>query len=183
MLKPAYKLIALGCLLALAALILSQAALLSIPSAQAQVNLVQPQPPRPDGSIVHVVRQGDTINGILNAYLRYSVTLEALQVFNGWRFPPDLIFVNQEIIILPSGSVDPTSGELLVSSIDALLGATPVPPPAVIETESQTEAEAPPVESENAGSSAEPPPVRVLTVAELAQVTFLEETERFLPRP
>lgn len=179
MLKPAYKLIALGCLLALVALMLSQAALL--PSAQAQVNIVQPQPPRPDGSIVHVVRQGDTINGILNAYLRYSVTLEALQVFNAWRFPPELIFVNQEIIVLPSGSVDPTSGELLVGSIDALLGATPVPPPVVeLETQTEDQAEAPPLDVQPETESA---PLRVLTVAELAEVTFLEETARFLPRP
>lgn len=73
---------------------------------------VEPQPPRPDGSIVHVVKFGDTLEGILAAYAKYNVTVDALMVYNGWRFKPQFIFVDDQIIILPAGAVDPNTGEL-----------------------------------------------------------------------
>lgn len=85
-------------------------AALKVASAQKPV---EPQPPRPDGSIVHVVKFGDTLEGILAAYAKYNVTVDALMVYNGWRFKPQFIFVDDQIIILPAGSVDPNTGELV----------------------------------------------------------------------
>lgn len=85
-------------------------AALKVASAQKPV---EPQPPRPDGSIVHVVKFGDTLEGILAAYAKYNVTVDSLMVYNGWRFRPQFIFVDDQIIILPAGSVDPNTGELV----------------------------------------------------------------------
>lgn len=78
-----------------------------------QIQIVEPQAPQPDGSIVHEVRQGDTFEGILIAYADLGVTVEDLLVYNNWRFEPQFIFVGDLIIILPPGSVDPTTGAVL----------------------------------------------------------------------
>lgn len=87
--------------------------LLTTTSALAQAPFVDPQPPRSDGSIVHIVQLGDTLDGIVFAYTRYSVTREQLLERNGWRFEPQILVVGEEIIVLPPGSVDPTTGDLI----------------------------------------------------------------------
>ncbi|HQJ11135.1 MAG TPA: LysM peptidoglycan-binding domain-containing protein [Anaerolineae bacterium] len=53
--------------------------------------------PRPDGSVVHVVRSGDTLLGIA---LQYGVDLDELRRLNaGTLGPNDLIIVGQELVI------------------------------------------------------------------------------------
>ena len=57
---------------------------------------VQPQPARADGSIVHVVKEGDTVNAIALAYrLEPSVIVERNQLAGGGRW----IYPGQELVI------------------------------------------------------------------------------------
>ena len=79
--------------------------LISVVYVHAQRPQVIPQEPREDGGIIHVVQFGDTLEGILEAYKDLEVTMESLQELNDWEFPPQYIFVDQEIIILPPGSI------------------------------------------------------------------------------
>jgi LysM repeat protein len=58
------------------------------------------QPPRPDGSVVHIVTTGDTMTGISNAY---GVPIEEIMELNGLR-GSRFIFVGQELLIKPAGS-------------------------------------------------------------------------------
>ncbi len=66
---------------------------------------------RPDGSVVHIVRAGDTLSGIVATYSQYGVTLESIAALND-RIRPTTRFLTpgQEIVILPPGSVDPATG-------------------------------------------------------------------------
>lgn len=78
---------------------------------------VNPQAARPDGSVVHVVQFGDTLDAILFGYAGIGIVLttEDLMRFNSWEYKPQFIYVGDEIIILPAGSVDPSTGQLLVT--------------------------------------------------------------------
>jgi LysM repeat protein len=64
--------------------------------------------PRPDGSIVHVVRSGDTLSSIA---LQYNVPLEQIQRLNATSIGPNnLIVVGQELVIaLPAVPPTPTT--------------------------------------------------------------------------
>jgi LysM repeat protein len=62
------------------------------------------QPPRPDGSIIHIVQPGDTMTGISSAY---GVPIDTLVEQNGLR-SARYIFVGQELLIKPAGSVAAT---------------------------------------------------------------------------
>lgn len=77
--------------------------------AQAQVTAT----PRPDGSIVHTVEEGDTLFGLA---LLYGTTVEEIKALNG--LDSDLLVVGQELLIRPPqrGPESPAS--------------TPTPPPA-----------------------------------------------------
>lgn len=82
--------------------------------AEQQAVFTTAQPPRPDGSIVHTVQQGDTLSGITYAYSQYGVTIQSIADLNeaietNTRF----LTVGQQIVILPPGSVDPETGERL----------------------------------------------------------------------
>lgn len=96
--------------------------------AQAQQNApaVIPQPPQADGSLVHEVRPGDTLNALLIAYAPLGVTLEQMLELNGWQFPPQFIFVGQRLILLPPGSLVPTA--LPPSPAPTLEGVNLAPP-------------------------------------------------------
>ncbi len=96
-------------------------------TALAQQSPVTPQAPRPDGSIVHVVQFGETLEGILAAYANYGVTLDNVLVYNNWRFRPQYIFVGDEIVVLPPGAVDPATGAL-VPGFSPAAAATAIPP-------------------------------------------------------
>ncbi len=69
--------------------------------AQAQVTAT----PRPDGSIVHTVEEGDTLFGLA---LLYGTTVEEIKALNGLN--SDLLIVGQELLIRPpqSGAASPT---------------------------------------------------------------------------
>jgi len=60
--------------------------------AQAQVTAT----PRPDGSIVHTVQEGDTLFGLA---LLYGTTVEEIRALNG--LSSDLLVVGQELLIRP----------------------------------------------------------------------------------
>jgi LysM repeat protein len=79
-----------------------------------QVPFVKPQGVRPDGSIVHVVQAGDTLSSIAYAYQDYNVTNESIAALNPPMKPNTrVLLIGQEVIILPPGSVDPATGQLL----------------------------------------------------------------------
>lgn len=72
---------------------------------------VVPQGVRPDGSIVHVIQEGDTLSSIAFAYAQYGVTRESIAELNeGIQPNTPLLVPGQELVILPPGSVDPLSG-------------------------------------------------------------------------
>jgi LysM repeat protein len=101
------------------------------------------QPPRPDGSIVHVVQPGDTMTGISSGY---GVPIDTIMQLNGLR-SNRFIFVGQELLIKPApgagsaatqeagsgtgttgGGVD-TSSDLFSAEDLASLNSTPGPTP------------------------------------------------------
>ena len=75
------------------------------PPPPAEVGFVRPQPPRPDGSIVHVVQPGDTVDSIAVAY---GLTRTQLIELNNIR-NPRLIQVGQELVIRPAERAQPTA--------------------------------------------------------------------------
>jgi hypothetical protein len=77
------------------------------------VPFVVAQVARPDGSVVHVVGAGDTFSSIIVAYRPLGVTRDSVLELNGWDLPPAIILIGDEIKILPPGSVNPQTGELL----------------------------------------------------------------------
>jgi LysM repeat protein len=120
-----------------ASLVLTQVA----PDATAtpnQVPFVKPQNVRPDGSIVHVVQAGDTLSSITYAYRDYHVTNESIAALNPPMKPNTRVLqIGQEIVILPPGSVDPATGQLLPAG-STLPPATTPPPAAVTPTAAAT---------------------------------------------
>jgi hypothetical protein len=88
------------------------------------VPFVQPQSAQPDGSVVHTVNEGDTVDSIYVAYRYLGLTRESFYALNGWEEPPRFIVPGEQILILPAGSVDPTTGQLLTG-----IGASSTSPP------------------------------------------------------
>lgn len=119
----------------------------------AEVPFVVPQGVRPDGSIVHVVQEGDTLSSIAYAYSQdYDVTIESIAAVND-NIQPNTRFLQlgQEIIILPPGSVDPATGQLLSGTPLPAASGTPA-------AETPTgETPAPPVEPTEDGAAAPGP--------------------------
>ncbi len=83
------------------------------PPAPAGVPFVSAQAARPDGSVVHTVTEGDTFSSILVAYRPLGVTRDMILAANGWDLPPQIIVPGQEIVILPPGSVNPATGQVI----------------------------------------------------------------------
>lgn len=83
-----------GILLALVGLALSGPGGAGRPAwAQAQVTAT----PRPDGSIVHTVQEGDTLFGLA---LLYGVSVDQIRTLNGLE--SDLLRIGQELLIVPA---------------------------------------------------------------------------------
>jgi LysM repeat protein len=139
-------------------------------AAQAQSPRVPQQEPGPDGGLVHVVNFGDTLASIMAAYAEYGVTMEQLQERNGWRFPPQFIYVDDRIVILPPGSVEPGNG--LPVPADAAPAAPPPTSQAAAPADVAAPADAP---------SAPTPEFERLTMEQIAAITPVEAIAPFLP--
>ncbi len=93
------------------------------------------QPPRPDGSIVHIVQTGDTMTGISSAY---GVPIDTIVQLNGLR-SARYIYVGQELLIKPAGSAteeatsEAPQGDLFSAEDLASLNSTPGPTPVGME--------------------------------------------------
>ncbi|MEP7294010.1 MAG: LysM peptidoglycan-binding domain-containing protein [Chloroflexota bacterium] len=87
------------------------------------------QPPRPDGSIVHIVQTGDTMTGISTAY---AVPIDEIVQLNGLR-SARYIFVGQELLIRAAGGSSSAAatpaGDLFSPEDLASLNTTPGPTP------------------------------------------------------
>ena len=94
------------------------------------------QPPRADGSIVHIVQPGDTMTGISTAY---GVPIDTIVQLNGLR-SSRFIFVGQELMIKPVGSASGgasgvnLTGDLFSPADLARLNTTPGPTPVGMST-------------------------------------------------
>lgn len=83
----------------------------AVPTSPPFVNFVSAQPPREDGSVVHTVQSGDTVDSIAFAY---GVTRQEILDLNNLS-NPRIIFVGQELIVRPAGSVE-TNAEATAES-------------------------------------------------------------------
>jgi hypothetical protein len=105
------------------------------PVATAFVAIVQP--PRADGSIVHIVQPGDTMTGISTAY---NVPIDTITQLNGLR-SARFIFIGQELLIRPAGDSAGSAteavelGELFSAEDLASLNTTPGPTPVGMQLE------------------------------------------------
>ncbi len=104
-----------------------------------EVPFVVPQGVRPDGSIVHVVQAGDTLWSIAYAYIDYGVTVESIAALNDSIRPTTrYLQLGQEIMILPPGSVDPVTGQVLTGTPSASVTAAPETPTEAVVTAGPT---------------------------------------------
>ena len=91
---------------------------------------VSPQNVRPDGSIIHVVQAGDTLSSIAYAYAEFGVTAESIAALNeGLKPNSRFLQLGQEIVVLPPGSVDPVTGQLVPGGAAAQPPAEPTSEP------------------------------------------------------
>jgi hypothetical protein len=125
---------------------------------------------------VHLVQAGDTFLSILVAYTDLGISREGVMALNGWRWEPDYINIGDEIIILPPGSVDPSSGQLLNSGA-AAVSAQPQTEQAA--TVPEQAAVAPPVAETNTQPAAS---LRTIPEADIATVPAVESITPFLPQ-
>ncbi|HML22989.1 MAG TPA: LysM peptidoglycan-binding domain-containing protein [Aggregatilinea sp.] len=110
---------------------------------QQQVVFTSAQPPQTDGSIIHTVQQGDTLSGIAYAYAEYGVTIQSIADLDPVIEPNTrFLTVGQKIMILPPGSVDPETGDLLAPGqtlpTAAPTGADTTPVPAATDPDAQS---------------------------------------------
>jgi LysM repeat protein len=89
-----------------------------------EVPYVVPQSVRPDGSIVHTVQTGDTLWSIAYAYIEYNVTVDSIAELNGIKSNTRYLQPGQELLILPPGSVDPLTGQMITPGAPTV---TPTP--------------------------------------------------------
>jgi hypothetical protein len=139
---------------------------------------VSSQQARPDGSVVHLVQAGDTFLSILVAYTNLGISKESVMALNGWRFEPSYINIGDEIIILPPGSVDPSSGQVLGGTS----AAAPAQPQAeAVAAVPAAESVAEPV-AETVIELGPASTIQTLTLAEVSAVPPVEAVTPFLPR-
>jgi hypothetical protein len=88
------------------------------------VPFVTPQQAQADGSVVHIVAEGDTFDSIYVAYRYLGISRDDILSANDWDEPPRWILLGDRITIMPPGSVDPVTGQLLTRSSGASTGGT-----------------------------------------------------------
>ncbi|NLE44734.1 MAG: LysM peptidoglycan-binding domain-containing protein [Chloroflexi bacterium] len=122
--------------------------------------------PRPDGAVVHIVQEGDTLFGLA---LEYGVSLDQIRQLNAGSIDGDLIGVGQELVIsMPSQPA----------------AATPLPEPPTPEATQQPSSDAQPTQSSEAppAAAAGGSSVCVLAYHDRNADTFQNpETEELLP--
>lgn len=104
------------------------------------VPFVTAQQAQADGSVVHVVAEGDTFDSIYVAYRNLGVTRDDILSLNGWEDPPRWIILGDRIRILPAGSVDPNTGQLLTSQ-PAVVSSDPTAQPTTTSATNPTPAD------------------------------------------
>lgn len=154
-----------------------------------EVPFVVPQGVRPDGSIVHVVQEGDTLSSIAYAYFDdYGVTLASIAELNNLKINTRFLRIGQEIVILPPGSVDPQTGrrlqpgERITPTPAQTTTAQSTPEPTEVVTEEATEAvteEAEPIPTVPAETQPLPGPGSAAAVPAQTE----EPTEESTPEP
>lgn len=164
------------------------AAATPIPTIPAEVGFVQPQNEQSDGSIVHVVQPGDTIDSIAVAY---GLTRADVLAVNPDIRDPRIIQIGQRIVIRPpsseatpeaeptvaeSGSETGTAAESTVSVDQAAPEATPEvaatnPPPAPVES-------APPAPIRSVAGGDVLPPIDPAGAAAEVCITLYEDVNR-----
>ncbi len=104
----------------------SQPAATPIPTAPPVASFVNRQPPQPDGSIIHTVQPGDTLDAIGFAY---GVTRQELLDMNSALGNGRFLLVGQQIMVQPPGSVEAITPEVTSPSLDVpvVSGTPPVP--------------------------------------------------------
>lgn len=138
-----------------------------VPTAPPSVPFVVPQPPEPDGSLIHRVQPGDTIDSIAVAY---GMTRSDVMALNPSITDPRIIRLGQEIVIreAPEGN---TRGTILEEEVDEEsdstqeAGSAGEEPDTEAETPADTETE--PDEAQSDDSTEEPPPPPTVSPATL----------------
>jgi LysM repeat protein len=144
----------------------------------AYVPFVVPQGVQPDGGIVHIVQAGDTLSSIAYAYSDYGVTKESIAELNGVKPNHRYLFVGQELIVLPPGSVDPVTGQLLPA------GAAVQPlPPQPEETQAEQNPPESPVESLEGDEAPITEPDSPSAPVEPAEPTVTQQNVPLVPPP
>jgi len=165
------------------------------PPPVSEAPFVTPQNVRPDGSIVHIVQEGDTLSSIAYAYSKYGATVASIAAINpGMKPTTRFLTLGQEVMILPPGSVDPVTGRLLSGGAPAPQTqpqptsaapaghATPIPSPTA---PGAGDAGAPPQPSatpSGAGDSLIPPTYAIVRAAlmpfERGAMIWIEDTNQ-----
>jgi hypothetical protein len=161
-----------------------------VPTPQPFANFVAPQAPRDDGSIVHIVGEGDTFNSILVAY---GVTQAEVLALNNLSAPPRFLQIGQRLVIRTAAPGGGSSSEEIAeqqedeeetsdateeseASTDEAQPTARNRPTEEADTES-VETEEPAAETEEAQptnppvASTDAPPAPVTQVAQVAQNT------------
>ncbi len=104
----------------------AQPAATPIPTAPPVASFVNRQPPQADGSIIHTVQPGDTLDAIAFAY---GVTRQELLDMNPELGNGRFLLVGQQIMVQPPGSVDAATPEVTASvpELPDTSGVSPVP--------------------------------------------------------
>lgn len=73
------------------------------PASNSSIRLLETAAPNPDGSVTHVVQEGETLELIARSY---GVDVQSIQELNNMPTGYVIIYPNQKLIIKPAGSAD-----------------------------------------------------------------------------
>ncbi|MBZ0303309.1 MAG: LysM peptidoglycan-binding domain-containing protein [Anaerolineae bacterium] len=149
-----------------------------VPTAPPEVPFVVPQAPEPDGSLVHRVQPGDTVDSIAVAY---GMSRSDVLALNANISDPRLIRLGQEIVIreVPENATGGVNLEAEVtdepgSESTAEAGSPAEATPATAETAQPDQASGESVEVADAGSSSNPDTAATQAAATLTPAPVVE---------